>query len=306
MRIAHFSDVHFTRKPADFPLRDLISKRGVGWLNLTVRRRYKRFLSVAQVVSAFLHDLEEQKPDLILFTGDLTAVAYAEEFQAAAEAFSDLRERSCVLGVPGNHDVYVRKANGEQLFNELFHNWTGTDRPDLARAGHALPAARLLGSDLAVIAIPSARSCALTDSSGLVGHEGLLAIDRVLSDPDLTRRKVIVALHYGFFLEDGKRDSKSHGLRDADQVLALLKHHDVDLIVHGHIHERFVHLKGTISPVSVANTGSLTDSKFNRAYHIYEMTRAGFELQVRRYSADSDEFELWPDAPGSGLITFCN
>lgn len=304
MKIAHFSDVHFTRKPGDFPLRDLMSKRGMGWLNLTVRRRYKRFVAVAQVVGAFLRDLQVVKPDLILFTGDLTAVAYPQEFEAAAEAFLDLRNRTDVLGVPGNHDVYVRKANGEQLFSEFFGNWLRSDCPDLSGDGFPLPAVRLLGDDVAVVAVPSARPCKLADSSGFIGKDGLEEIERALQNPEIAGRHVILALHYGFFLENGKPDKKSHGLRDAKKLLKIAEKNGVDLIVHGHIHERFVHLVGDVTPVAIANAGSLTDKKFSRSYHMIESKASGFRVEARRYDETLNKFVSWLGAPGSTTIPF--
>ncbi|MDF1663464.1 MAG: metallophosphoesterase [Planctomycetota bacterium] len=304
MKIAHFSDVHFTRKPGEFPLRDLMSKRGMGWLNLTVRRRYKRFVAVAQVVGAFLRDLQVVKPDLILFTGDLTAVAYPQEFEAAAEAFLDLRKRTDVLGVPGNHDVYVRKANGEQLFADLFGNWLRSDCPDHSGENFPLPAVRLLGDEVAVVAVPSARPCKLADSSGFIGEERLKAVEKTLKEPDIAGRRVILALHYGFFLENGKPDKKSHGLRDADELLEVAKNNGVDLIVHGHIHERFVHQVGEITPVAIANAGSLTDKKFSRSFHVIESTDNGFDLRVRRYDETLNQFVSWLGAPGSSVIPF--
>ena len=115
---------------------------------------------------------------------------------------------------------------------------------------------------------------------------------------------MILALHYGFFLENGKPDKPSHGLRDAEQILKLAKSYNVDLIVHGHIHERFVLPVSEVIPVAIANTGSLTDKKHDRSYHIYEMTNDGFSVSVRRYDDQKEEFVSWPEAPGSGLVPF--
>lgn len=300
LRIAHFTDVHFTRKPADFPLRDLVSKRGVGWLNLTLMRRFKRFQNIQRIVEALIKDLDSQELDQVLFTGDLTAVAYRQEFATAALAFKPLLERDDVFGIPGNHDVYVKKADGLAVFETLFANWYRTDRPDLATY-HGFPRVRLLGEHFAIVAVQSVRPCALHDSSGLIGRKGMKALEELLTHKLMRKRRVVLALHYGLMLGNGKPDRRNHALRDARGLLNLSERLGVDMVVHGHIHERFVMPVGAKSPVLIANAGSLTDAKHSRSYHVYELGEHGVSIEVRRYQPDSQRFEIWPEAEGTGF-----
>ena len=98
------------------------------------------------------------------------------------------------------------------------------------------------------------------------------------------------------------RRQRPLGLRDGRGLLEIAERHDVALIIHGHIHERFVHPRGPVTPVPIANAGSLTDRKHDRAYHIYELKDDALEVSVRRYDEAKDCFVDWPDAPGAGVV----
>jgi len=300
--IAHFSDVHFTRNPADFPLSDLLlSKRGLGWLNLRMFGRYDHFLEVETVVAALIEDLATQNPDLTVFTGDLTAVAYPDEFERALKAFGALGSEPRFLGIPGNHDLYVRSADGARRFRECLPAWSGSDAV-VSSEDVSGPLLRLVGEDVAVVAVNSARPRALYDSSGVIGAGGLAALDELLADPRLRERRRIVALHYGPRLRDDQPDRRFHGLRDAEAFLDLCQRREVDLVIHGHLHRRFVLEPSSERRLTIANAGSLTDSGRLRCYHLYQLGPEGLNLRVRRYEPETGAFEAWDDAPGAGSV----
>lgn len=255
-------------------------------------RRHKRFLELPRILEAFVRDLRDQAVDLTAFTGDITAVSYPDEFAAARRHLAELLDGERVIGIPGNHDVYIARAGRERPFEAAFPDWIRSDRPDLVDED-PYPIVRLLGDEAAVIAINSARPCALNDSSGLVGPRGLGALDRALDDPELRARRKIVALHYGPRLADGRPDKPRHGLRDAEELLEILGERGVDLTIHGHLHERFILPAGGASPVALANTGSLTDARHHRCYHIYELKEEGIAIAARRYDPAQDAFVPW-------------
>ena len=73
-------------------------------------------------------DLLEQQVDHVVITGDYTAMALENEFAAAARAVEGLSTAGLpTTTLPGNHDVYVRSAVREQLFERFFAHWTHSD-----------------------------------------------------------------------------------------------------------------------------------------------------------------------------------
>jgi predicted phosphodiesterase len=76
----------------------------------------------------------------------------------------------------------------------------------------------------------------------------------------------------------------------------------VRLVIHGHIHRRFVIRAWRGSGTSVANPGSLGSSHGARAYHVFTSRGKQIDLEARRYDPASRAFVPWPDAPGAGPV----
>jgi predicted phosphodiesterase len=112
----------------------------------------------------------------------------------------------------------------------------------------------------------------------------------------------VLALHTGLCRADGSRDRLLHGLRNAREVHAAAARLGIALVIHGHIHRRFVIPAGERQPFAIANPGSLTSRHHEHAYHILEIDGGRIRLDARRYDAARGAFVPWPDAPGAGLI----
>ena len=165
----------------------------------------------------------------------------------------------------------MRDGAFEARFGRLMHG----------DAGDVYPVARKLPGDVLLVGVSSAHATGLLDSSGWAGEEQLRRLDVLLGRAALDGQAVVVALHYGLRLPNGRPDGRTHGLRDAEALIAVLQRHRVALAVHGHIHRRYVHPDGVGTGVAMANPGSLTDARYDRAYHIYELSRQGEALRIR-------------------------
>lgn len=299
-RIAHFTDIHFTAHPRLIPWRALLSKRLIGWLNLRLFGRLRRLEEAERVTRAFVADLERVAPDHVLFTGDATSLSLPEEFRGARATLAPWLETGRITGLPGNHDVYVRSAVRESLYERHLGDWEPPEPPD-----GAPPRVRRVGED-AIICLRDARPTGWHDSSGCIGPEQLRRLREILASPDLGGRWRILALHYAPLVESGEPDSRLHGLRDAPALLDLLRRDDarVDLIVCGHVHRRFTLPASDRCPVPISTPGSLTFSAptHARAYHVLSLADDGIRLEARRYDPAANIFTTWADAPGAGLV----
>ncbi len=310
LRLVHFTDLHYTLPPRKIPKSKLCSKRILGYLNLTLRGRYDAFAETSKVVRAFVRDLSDgagAEADAIVFTGDVTGLSLEDEFRAAAEDLKPLLDDPRVIGIPGNHDVYVRAAARQGHFERWFGAWLKTDFaadrfPADARESYPFPLVRLLGEEAVLLCLRDVRPAALWDSSGKVDDAQLRALEHILRLDELGSRTRILALHYAPLRADGSPDRFSHRLRNADTVMKLAASHGVSLIVHGHLHDRFVHPEGGRSAVPIANPGSLSYENQDRAYHVLTVDGGRIGLQARRYDSAEDRFVDWPDAPSSGII----
>jgi 3',5'-cyclic AMP phosphodiesterase CpdA len=306
-RLAHFTDIHFTEHPTRIPLRELLSKRVLGWVNLALLGRYSSFANARRLAEALVNDLEALKPDHVLSTGDLTGLSLPSEFQSARDALAPLLAATNVTGIPGNHDVYVRSAVKGRLYEGSFGAWTRTDLtpgdfPEELRGSYPYPLVQVLGDSLALISLMDVRPTILHDSSGFVPEAQVRLLDALLGNGRLAGRTKVLVLHTGICRADGSRDRRLHGLRNARAIRQAAERLGVALVVHGHIHRRFVIPAGEGQPFAIANPGSLTSRHHAHAYHLLAFDEGRIRLEARRYEERLGAFVPWPDAPGVGLI----
>src|SRR5207253_1521331 len=83
IRLAHISDIHVgarSRWRAD----DWFNKRLFAWLNLRLLGRGRRFRHTDTVLTALVEELQQRRPDRVVFSGDATALGFEEEIARAA------------------------------------------------------------------------------------------------------------------------------------------------------------------------------------------------------------------------------
>ncbi|AKF05963.1 metallophosphoesterase family protein [Sandaracinus amylolyticus] len=239
MRILHFSDIHVDVSPHLVPFRDWIGKRLVGGAN-HILRRGKHFRRTREKLAALGAFADEHEIDLAICTGDYTILGTEVELAAAREAVEPITKRPLgYVTVPGNHDVYLHDTIRERRFDKYFGEFLRNDLPDLASAD-GWPLVRLFGDHLAVVAVRSARpNPQVWRSSGMIEPGELAAMQRIVRDPRVRDRFVIVATHYALRRPDGRPDGRNHGLENAEAMLTALAELPRGCVLHGHIHERF-------------------------------------------------------------------
>lgn len=273
MRLAHFSDIHLTVPPMGQP-GGLGGKRVAGALNYYVGGRRRHFDAADARIAQLLADVEAAAPDHVLCTGDLTQMSWPREFEAVAELFGprlERPERYTVL--PGNHDRYTDEAVEADLFGRYFGR--------LAAPEGRYPAVKPIGDEVSLVLVDVTRATALVDSSGLVGPRQLAELEAILTDPSLSSRFVILALHYGLLRADGRPDRARHGIRDHVALLALLDRPEVhlDLVLHGHMHRPYV---VRTARRRIACVGSATDLHAGGGWHLLELDPATKRVEVAR------------------------
>ncbi len=290
MRIAHITDVHVQVRPA---LSQVFNKRLLGSLNLYVFGRHSKF--TIEVQQALVDAVTTQQPDVVACSGDLTAQATEEEFDAAHRLLGPLFERQPTVMLGGNHDVYTRGAERDRRIEQNFANWTGTG---------AWPRKRLIGENLAFVCVESCRTHLL--SSGKVGAEQLDRLDTMLGDPDLEGRSVLVMLHYPLRNRRGEPyGPPTRALSDARALEAVLARHGgrITALLHGHEHHGFQSALPTASgDIPILNPGSsgyawLPDQGRKAHFCVYTLTEG--TLSAERFAFDGNEGRFVPEPGGA-------
>ncbi len=237
MKILHLSDLHFQ---AEYPLRRWLR---LGWRRLAAQvefrllRRAALFSRVGQVVSSILASAESLGVQHLIVSGDITALALPEEFEAASAALSNWSGRMTI--VPGNHDRYTPASAREEAFERAFPQALRSDLPEYCREG-AFPVVRLVGSDVAVVGLSSARVPPVPGlAAGYVGRAQLDAVEALSLDERLRGRSILLAVHHAPLRPSARPDFPTHGLLDGRRLIALAERIGVPALCHGHIHERY-------------------------------------------------------------------
>lgn len=291
--LGHVSDLHATPvRPGR--LQPLLSKRALGWLSWTLRRR-RRYRP--EVLEALVRDLEQTAPHQVAVTGDLTNVALEEEFPAAAAWLARLGPPSRVNVIPGNHDAYV--AVPAERGWDLWRDYLASD-PEARSFGPApadgFPSLRLRGP-LALVGLCTARPTAPLLATGHVGGDQLARLGDLLEAlRDAGRCRVVLVHHPP---QPGVVSSR-RALDDAAALCDVLRRTGAELVLHGHLHRvRVDRLEGPDGPIPVVGVPSASHTgpgpEKCAAYHLYDIEmRAGarprIRMRTRAYDPASGRF----------------
>ena len=264
--LAHLSDPHLSPLPAA-GLRDLAGKRALGYLNWT-RNRHK--FHRRDVLDALMMDLQAQAPDHIAITGDLLNLALEAEFAPSRVWLESVGTPDRVTVIPGNHDAYVRVT--QHRFAQAWGNYLDSDEaPD---GGGTFPSLRRRGP-LALISVSSAVPTAPLMATGRVGRTQLDALAGMLAGVSAEQAFRVLLIHHPL-----RSNARTKRLTDSHLLLALLKQHGVELILHGHDH---VHStiwvegpKGAIPAIGVPSASAVAHGHYPAAaYNLFSIERDG-------------------------------
>lgn len=265
MKILHFSDLHVWRLGFDPP--DFHPKRLLGLANLALRRRRAFAPGFGRATLLRIERaIEEESPDLVVFSGDMTTTALAAEFEQAREWFAPLIRR---LGerfylLPGNHDRYTPRAAADELFERAFPSGRFGGRPARIRTLAIGERAAAVGFDVCVPRLISSRG----EFTPALAEALELELERRAREG----RAVILIGHYPYAVPAGIRVSSEHRLNGAGRLIEIVARHKPALYLHGHKHIRWA-LRPAATPETLCvNAGPAGRDSSDAA------KRAGFVL----------------------------
>jgi 3',5'-cyclic AMP phosphodiesterase CpdA len=270
--LAHLSDPHLPPLPAA-RLRDLASKRALGYLNWTRNRhKYHR----REVLDALVADVRAQAPDHIAVTGDLVNLALEAEFAPSLQWLQSVGEAQHVTVIPGNHDAYVRATR-----HRAAEAWGDYVRGDIDGGNGAFPFVRRRGP-LALIGVSSAVPTPPLMATGRLGHAQLQALDSILARLASEQAFRVLLVHHPLH-----STSRMKRLTDSRQLRALIKQHGVEMVLHGHDH---VHSttwlegpRGEIPAIGVPSASAIAHRHYpDAAFNMFAIEHAGGAWRVEQ------------------------
>jgi 3',5'-cyclic AMP phosphodiesterase CpdA len=245
MKIIHFSDIHTGGRLSS--LKSLFNKSVIGTLNYKLRRQkhvhWERLEKAIEVI-------KQEKPDLVINTGDITSVSDPKEFQEASQRLKALVEDTSFqfINVPGNHDNYIE--NKECLENrDLTYSYLNRQKFELK----TFPL-RIELEKINLILVDESRPNSGTISSGLIKAEDIDKIKNWTQGNQL--KPTILIGHYPLLNKLGQPLPERRCLENSEALLEMLENRKIDVTLCGHIHAAFAR-KHDIGSIEVC-AGSLT------------------------------------------------
>jgi 3',5'-cyclic-AMP phosphodiesterase len=186
-----------------------------------------------ELLSAAVEETNELAPDLVVVAGDLTMEGYRGEFESCKRFLDELVCPNVVVTM-GNHDA---RNVGYRHFEDFFG-----PRESVTTVAVAEGRAR-------VVAIDSTKPDV---DEGEVGREHYGWLDASLRGWNEGPR-IVVVHHHILAVPGTGRDVNN--LRDAGDVMAILRELEVDLVLSGHRHVPYV---WSISGVRVVHSGTVS------------------------------------------------
>lgn len=296
VRLAHFSDIHVTARGCTWRRADWFNKRLSAWINLRWLGRGHRFRDAERVLTALADDLRQRGFDRLLFSGDATALGFAEEIAHAAALLKVHDDAGPPgLAVPGNHDYLTRHDREAGHFERHFAPWQSGERVD----DSIYPFAQRVGAAWLVAVNSAVPNRWAWDASGRVGAEQLDRLERLLAR--LQGGPRILITHYPVGLPGGKSERRVRELRDLGDLLAVCHRGGVGLWLHGHRHHAYHQEASELAAFPVICAGSATQ-RGRWSYRDYTLTGCRLVALTRVYDPataafrDGDSLEL--DLPG--------
>ncbi|HEU5061247.1 MAG TPA: metallophosphoesterase [Kofleriaceae bacterium] len=270
MRVAHCSDLHLLSLAGARAL-DFVNKRWIGGLNLLANRGRHHH---PELFEAMVADFNRSAIDHVVVTGDITNLAFEEEFRFARRYFDAIELGPAhVTVLPGNHDAYV--ARGAEYFAEHFEAYHRPDPDWMWPDDERWPVVRVRG-DLAIVAVSTSLATPWFTAYGRIGAAQLDRLRAALSDPRLEGRFRLVAIHHPPAGPCAR--SVVRGLRDRDAFAAVIAEVGAELVIHGHEHldlrEELPGPDGAAVAVRGIQSGTYEAGNLQRRarYRIYELS----------------------------------
>jgi 3',5'-cyclic-AMP phosphodiesterase len=213
-----------------------------------------------ELLRAAVEETNGLSPDLVAVAGDLTMEGYRTEFEEAKQ-YLDRIECPNVLYVMGNHDA---KNVGYRHFEDVF---------GMRERSMTIPCD---AGEAKVVGLDSTKPDL---DEGEVGREHYAWLDSEFRGWDRGPR-ILVVHHHILAVPGTGRDTNN--LRDAGDVMAILRELKVDMVLSGHRHVPYV---WSISGVRVVHSGTVSSMRVRGtmppSYNVIELDSESVRITLK-------------------------
>ena len=221
------------------------------------------------VAARFLTEIDRQKPDLVVLSGDFTQVGSKREFEQARAFIRSIKVP--VFTVPGNHDV---PRFGLKRFTDPMQYYRDYIAP--------MPDSVFENADLFVVGINTARPVVphWNWANGMVSQDQVQYVENQFRHVD-EKARIFVCHHPLVNVEGSPIDTIVWGSTD---LLSVLNGQHVDVVLTGHVHHASIlpSKTGVIGPAMVGSA-SATSTRLrsqSNGYNLLRVSRETIEVEL--------------------------
>jgi 3',5'-cyclic AMP phosphodiesterase CpdA len=225
-----------------------------------------------ELLRTAIAEVNEAAVDLVVVAGDLTDDGYPDQYELAQEELSALTADHVVY-VPGNHDA---RNVGYVRFEDTFGSRDSRHRFEKG------------GLELSLVAVDSSKPDV---NEGEIGREHYGWIAEGFAEPADLR---IFACHHHLMPIPGTGRERNQVL-DAGDVLALLRHSEVDLVLSGHRHVPWV---WPVAGMLLAHSGTVSTLRTrgfpDPAYNLIRVDKERIAIELRVPGGRTETLGTYP------------
>lgn len=270
----------------------------------------KQLQYIDEIMDAFIYEIESEKPDILIISGDLTNNGEKESHVELAKKINVIEESgTTVYVIPGNHDIsnpwarsfkgdkqYMTESINEKEFSEIYANF-GYDEA-ISKDQTTLSYLAAPSENLWLLMLDTSKY-KNNDDLGIPQTDGELSqdtLDWIKKGSALAREKgakILTVMHHNI-LDHSEVVRKGFTLNNSSETLDLFNENDLNLVLSGHIHVQDISSfkNGKDTQYDIA-TGSLAVNP-----HQYGIIKYSFENNSIDYATSRVDVENWSKEKG--------
>lgn len=293
IRIFIATDLHyFDKSLTDF---------SEGFDAFAVTRDGKQLLYSEEIMDSFYEDIKEQKPDILIVSGDLSYNGEAVNHRELSDRFLRIEKLGTrVYVIPGNHDVLSIWANGyregapysaENIIHEDFREIYGSFGYDegISFDEKTLSYLAAPSEDLWLLMLDSNKyfgDFSMPTGDGYITEETAKWIRECAEMAEVKGAKLISVMHHPL-MRHSTRDVTGTYLSNTTDVVELFRELGIELNLSGHIHIQDIKRDDPEDPkvYDIVNSALIV---YPHQYGVLEYTASkGFEYSKQRVDVET-------------------
>ena len=256
---------------------------------------------VDEILDAFEKEMKSLKPDIILFTGDLSFNGEKGSHEALAKRLEKIKESGIDIAViPGNHDVDNIHAKG--YGKDDFFDVENVDAKDFQNIyknlGYNLSTTKHKESLSYRIDLNNQYSLLMMDSTaheqtgsgldigGYFTESTYQWLENQLKDIDKNNRVPLLAMHHNL-TNHNELLNQGYTIKDNSKIVQLFKQYQVPFVLSGHIHCQNIK---EIEGIYDIATSSLLNAPLQYGIIDINNQKMNYQTQSLEISKDSNQY----------------